>query len=145
VLQQTPTPSHRSSRNDLTAHYDEKNKPFQNHTFLFVRGTFSAMIRQVMWCKEMNRSGNILFCLCTAILLAANMGRAQTVFWSDGFETNTPSRWAATAPWHIGSPTAGPAKNSSGYRTHSGVNCASTQNYSYNQDGRIPMPAYLPL
>jgi len=71
------------------------------------------------------------------------MGCAQTVFWSDGFETNTPSRWAATAPWHIGSPTAGPAKNSSGYRTHSGANCASTQNYLINQDGRIVCIKYL--
>jgi hypothetical protein len=91
----------------------------------------------------MNRSGNMFFWLCAALLLAAEMGRAQTVYWSDGFETNVPSRWTATGAWHIGSPTAGPAKNPSGYRTHSGANCASTQNYSYNQDGRIVCTKYL--
>jgi hypothetical protein len=68
------------------------------------------------------------------LLLAADMGRAQTVYWSDGFETNVPSRWTATGAWHIGSPTTGP---------HSGANCALTQNYSYNQDGRIVCTNYL--
>jgi hypothetical protein len=68
------------------------------------------------------------------LLLAAEMGRAQTVYWSDGFETNVPSRWTATGAWHIGSPTSG---------THSGANCALTQNYSYNQDGRIVCTKYL--
>ena len=76
----------------------------------------------------------MFFCLCAALLLAAEMGRAQTVYWSDGFETNTPSRWTATGAWHIGSPTTG---------THSGANCATTQNYSYNQDGRIVCTNYL--
>src|ERR1035441_3056138 len=82
----------------------------------------------------MNRSGNMFFCLCAMLLLAAEMGRAQTVYWSDGFETNVPSRWTATGAWHIGSPTTGP---------HSGANCALTQNYSYNQDGRIVCTNYL--
>src|ERR1039458_2660103 len=82
----------------------------------------------------MNRSGNMFFCLCAMLLLAADMGRAQTVYWSDGFETNVPSRWTATGAWHIGSPTTGP---------HSGANCALTQNYSYNQDGRIVCTNYL--
>jgi hypothetical protein len=68
------------------------------------------------------------------LLLAAEMGRAQTVYWSDGFETNVPSRWTATGAWHIGSPTTGP---------HSGANCALTQNYSSNQDGRIVCTNYL--
>ena len=76
----------------------------------------------------------MFFCLCAMLLLAADMGRAQTVYWSDGFETNVPSRWTATGAWHIGSPTTGP---------HSGANCALTQNYSYNQDGRIVCTNYL--
>lgn len=76
----------------------------------------------------------MFFCLCAMLLLAAEMGRAQTVYWSDGFETNVPSRWTATGAWHIGSPTTG---------THSGANCASTQNYLYNQDGRIVCTKYL--
>ena len=76
----------------------------------------------------------MFFCLCAMLLLAAEMGRAQTVYWSDGFETNVPSRWTATGAWHIGSPTTGP---------HSGANCALTQNYSYNQDGRIVCTNYL--
>ena len=87
----------------------------------------------------MNRSGNVLFCLCTALLLAADMGRAETPFWSDDFDdSGAGSRWKASTPgvWHIGSPTAGPAKNSEGYRTYSGANCASTQLYAYN-DSRL--------
>jgi hypothetical protein len=91
----------------------------------------------------MNRLRNIFACLCPALLLTFGQGHAATVIWSDGFETNTPSRWTATGAWHIGNPTAGPAKNSSGYRTHSGANCATTQNYSYNQDGRIVCTKYL--
>jgi hypothetical protein len=71
------------------------------------------------------------------LLLAAEMGRAQTVYWSDGFETNVPSRWTATGAWHIGSPTKGASK------AHSGANCALTQNYLYNQDGRIVCTNYL--
>ncbi len=97
------------------------------------------MIRRVIVMKKMNHSGNILFCLCTALLLAADMGRAETVFWSDDFDdSGASSRWKASTPgvWHIGSPTAGPAKNSEGYRTHSGANCASTQLYAYN-DSRL--------
>jgi hypothetical protein len=79
----------------------------------------------------------MFFCLCAMLLLAAEMGRAQTVYWSDGFETNVPSRWTATGAWHIGPPTAGPS------HSNSGANCASTQNYLYNQDGRIVCTNYL--
>ena len=89
--------------------------------------------------KKINRSGNILFCLCTAILLAADMGRAETPFWSDDFDdSGAGSRWKASTPgvWHISSPIAGPAKNSEGYRTYSGTKCASTQLYAYN-DSRL--------
>ena len=68
---------------------------------------------------------------------ATVVGRAETVFWSDGLETNGPSRWTTNSVWRIGSPTSGPAANSLGYRTHSGTNCASTQNYAYNSDSRI--------
>jgi hypothetical protein len=85
----------------------------------------------------MNRSGNIFFCLCAALLLVADMGRAETVVWSDGFETNAASRWTATGAWHIGSPTKGTSS------PHSGANCALTQNYLYNQDGRIVCTKYL--
>ena len=77
------------------------------------------------------------------LLLTAGMGRAQTVIWSDGFEANGPSRWTSTGVWQIGSPTAGPPINANGYRTHSGANCASTQNYPYNQDVRIVCTKYL--
>jgi len=87
--------------------------------------------------EKMNRSGNILFCLCTALLLAADMGRAETVIWSDNFDdSGAGSRWTTSSTWHISSPTAGPAKNSEGNRTHSGAKCASTQNYAYN-DSRL--------
>jgi len=96
-----------------------------------------------MWLKKMNRSGNIFFCLCATLLLVVGNGRAETVFWSDNFETNAASRWISTGVWHIGSPTAGPAKNSSGYRTHAGANCASTQGYPYSQDARIYCKSYL--
>ncbi len=84
----------------------------------------------------MNRSGNKFFGLCAALLLLVGDIRAETVFWSDGFETNGPSRWTTNSTWHIGSPTAGPATNATGFRTHSGTNCASTQNYAYN-DSRL--------
>jgi len=89
----------------------------------------------------MNRSGNIFFCLCAALLLAADMGRAETVFWSDNFDdAGAGSRWTSSSVWRIGSPTIGPVINSSGYRTHSGANCATTglkANYSYNADARL--------
>ena len=82
----------------------------------------------------MNYSGNIFVCLCAALWLTFGQGHAATVIWSDGFETNAASRWTATGAWHIGSPTTG---------THSGANCATTQKYSYSQDGRIVCTKYL--
>jgi hypothetical protein len=85
----------------------------------------------------MNHSGNIFVCSCAALLLAADVGRAETVIWSDGFETNAASRWTATGAWHIGSPTKGTSS------PHSGANCALTQNYLINQDGRIVCIKYL--
>ena len=87
--------------------------------------------------KTTNRSGNMLFCLCAALSLIFGQGHAATVVWSDGFETNTPKRWAATGAWHIGTPTKGTTK------AHLGSNCALTQNYSINQDGRIVCTNYL--
>ena len=71
------------------------------------------------------------------LLLASGRGHAQTVFWSDNFETNVPIRWTATAPWHIGPPTAGPSA------AHSGANCALTQFYRYSADARIFCTNYL--
>jgi hypothetical protein len=90
----------------------------------------------------MNCSGNIFFCLCAALLLVVGNSRAETVFWSDNFETNAASHWTNNGVWHIGSPTAGPALNAAGYRTHSAANCASTQNYPYNQDARMVCTNY---
>jgi len=79
----------------------------------------------------MNRSRNIFLGLCTALLLAADLGCAETVLWSDNFDTaGASSRWKTTGAWQIGAPTKGPSP-------HSGTKCASTQNYSYNQDGRL--------
>lgn len=85
----------------------------------------------------MNRLRNIFACLCPALLLIFGRGHAATVFWSDGFETNAASRWTATGAWHIGSPTKGTSS------PHSGTYCALTQNYLYNQDGRIVCTKYL--
>lgn len=85
----------------------------------------------------MNRLRNIFACLCPALLLIFGRGHAATVFWSDGFETNAASRWTATGAWYIGSPTKGTSS------PHSGTHCALTQNYLYNQDGRIVCTKYL--
>ncbi len=85
----------------------------------------------------MRRLENIFAGLSLLLLLTAGPGRAETVFWSDNFETNAASHWTATSPWHIGSPTAGPALNAAGFRTHSAAKCASTQNYPANQDVRL--------
>jgi len=84
----------------------------------------------------MNHLGNKLFCLCAMLLLAVGVGHSETVLWSDNFETNVPSRWITNDVWRIGSPTAGPAINTNGFRTYSGTNCASTQNYAY-KDSRF--------
>lgn len=72
-----------------------------------------------------------------ALWLAAAGAQAQVVVWSDGFETNTPSRWQTSAVWKMGAPTTGPAVNNQGYRTHSGAACAYTQGYGYNKDVRL--------
>jgi bacillopeptidase F (M6 metalloprotease family) len=97
------------------------------------------MIRRIGRCKKMNRPGNIVFCLCAALLLLDGVGRAETVLWLDNFESNTP---IANSVWRIGSPTAGPAKNANGFRTYSGTNCASTQNYADNKDARLVFTNY---
>ena len=72
-----------------------------------------------------------------AVLLTSGRGHAETAVWSDNFETNAGSRWTTNSVWHIGSPTAGPAKNAAGFRSYSGTNCAATQNYPYSQDVRL--------
>jgi hypothetical protein len=71
------------------------------------------------------------------VLFAATVARGETVVWADGFENNAAKRWTANSVWHIGSPSAGPGLNSSGFRTHSATNCASTQGYPYGQDARL--------
>ena len=85
----------------------------------------------------MNRIENILATGCAGWLLATGSGHAETVFWSDDFETNATSRWTTNSMWHVSSPTAGPVVNAAGFRTHSAARCASTQNYPANQDARL--------
>ncbi len=83
------------------------------------------------------------FALASALLvLTVWQGRAETAFWSDNFEGNVTSRWTTGSVWHIGAPTAGPAVNVNGFRTYSGTNCASTQNYPYSQDARLVCTNY---
>ena len=90
----------------------------------------------------MNRFKNIFALWGAALLLAASQGRTETALWSDDFEANAASRWTNNGVWHIGSPTAGPATNSNGFRTYSGTNCASTQNYPYSKDARLVCTNY---
>ena len=93
----------------------------------------------------MKRLRNLIVCLCPALLLlATGLARAETVVWSDSFDTNGASHWSASATgvWKIGSPTAGPAVGSSGYRTHSGADSAFTQGYAYNKDSRLVCYSY---
>jgi hypothetical protein len=92
----------------------------------------------------MNRLRNPLAWLCPALLLlAAGVARAETVVWSDNFDTNAASRWSASATgvWKLSSPTAGPPV-SNGYRTHSGADCASSQGYGYSKDARLVCTSY---
>ena len=90
----------------------------------------------------MSRWENIFALFGATLLLTAGPGRAETAYWSDNFETNAGSRWANNGVWHIGSPAAGPALNTNGFRTHSSTNCASTQNYPYSQDARLVCTNY---
>ena len=78
------------------------------------------------------------FCLWLAIFMAAaGTGRAETVVWSENFETNATSHWSVNGVWHITAPTAGPATNSAGYRTYSGSHCGTTQNYATLVDSSL--------
>ena len=87
--------------------------------------------------------GNIFACCCACLLLAAGRGYAETVVWFDNFETNIPNRWSINnGVWHISSPSAGPATNAAGFRTHSGTNCASTQNFPAYLDSRLVCTNY---
>jgi hypothetical protein len=90
----------------------------------------------------MNRLRQLLSGLLPVLLLAAVSARAETVVWSDNFDTNAASRWTASGVWKITSPTAGPAKNAAGYRSYSGADCANTQNYAVDQDSRIHCTSY---
>ncbi len=87
----------------------------------------------------MKRLRNLFAYLGVAVLLAAGVARAETVLWSDNFDTNGASRWSvsATGVWKIVSPSAGPPVGSSGFRTHSGADCAFTGGYAYNKDARL--------
>gem|GEM_PF-971276 len=74
------------------------------------------------------------------LLSASGLAQAETVIWSDNFETNAENRWMANSGWQIGAPTAGPAQNAAGYRTHTGTNCAATglnANAQANTDSRL--------
>lgn len=91
----------------------------------------------------MRRLRKLIIFVCPALLLAASASRAQTVVWSDNFDTNGASRWTASATgvWKIGAPTAGPALIS-GSRAHSGPDCASSQGYAYNKNVRLVCHSY---
>ena len=68
----------------------------------------------------MNRLRNILAGGCLALALGAGLARAQTVVWSDNFDTNGAARWSASAGvWRV--TTA---------KSHSGSYAASTAGYS---------------
>jgi RHS repeat-associated protein len=76
--------------------------------------------------------------LAAFLLLAFTAAsRAETVYWSDNFETNSSSHWSATSPWHIGFPTKGPGA------PNSGNNCAMTESYTANKDVRLICTSYL--
>ncbi len=59
-------------------------------------------------------------------LFTALASRAETVYWTDNFETNAGTRWTTNSVWKIGAPTGGPVTNANGFRTHSFSNCATT-------------------
>jgi Putative Ig domain len=83
---------------------------------------------------------NILRSVLISFALAANLVHAETVLWSDNFETNAGSRWTTNSVWKIGSPTVGPALNVAGFRTYSSTNCATTGlkgNAPANADARF--------
>jgi hypothetical protein len=65
----------------------------------------------------MNRLKNIFVCLG---VLAAGRSHAETVYWSDNFETNAGSRWTTNSVWQIGAPSFGPGS------AYSGIKCATT-------------------
>jgi len=92
----------------------------------------------------MNRLRNLFAAWCPALLLAAGLARAETVYWSDNFDTNGASHWSASATgvWKIGAPSAGPAVGASGYRTHSGADCASSQGAGLSKDARLECVNY---
>ncbi len=89
----------------------------------------------------MNLVQKIFSALALALLLPAAV-RAEGVYWTDGFETNAPVNWTSTNGWHLAAPSAGPATNAAGFRTHSGNRCATTQNYPNNQDTRLVCTNY---
>lgn len=86
-----------------------------------------------------------LFLWATIFVALAGICHAETVFWSDNFDSGATNRWTTTGTntvWKISSPTSGPSTNSLGCRTHSGAYCANTAGYSVNQDVRIVCTNY---
>lgn len=82
----------------------------------------------------------IVFAFCAGLWLALAAARAETDYWSDNFETNAVSHWAANSVWKIGTPTVGPPLNAAGYRSYSGSHCATTGltgGAGDNVDGRL--------
>lgn len=74
------------------------------------------------------------FILFALLLPLTGLVHAQTVVWSDNFETNAGSRWTTSSTWKIGSPTAGPGK------AYAGSECAGTGltgNAPQNSDSRL--------
>jgi hypothetical protein len=61
-----------------------------------------------------------VFILFVLLLPLTGLVRAETVVWSDNFETGAGSRWTTGSVWKIGSPTIGPGS------AYSGTNCATT-------------------
>src|SRR5437667_6293 len=81
-------------------------------------------------------------------LFWATSSRAQTILWSENFETNGTGWYGDKSVWQVGSPTIGPPTNSSGFRTHSGTNCATTgltANYPVGANSRLIRIASFPV
>ena len=67
----------------------------------------------------------ILLGVLAALAGGLTAAHAESVYWSDDFETNSTARWQTNSSWKVSAPTTGPAVNTNGYRTHSGARCAN--------------------
>jgi hypothetical protein len=81
----------------------------------------------------MNRWQKNLLLAWVILVISPRLVHAETIVWSEDFESGATNRWAFTnGVWHVGKPTSGPSN------AHSGTNCASTQNYiATGQDVRL--------